>query len=79
MERFCGKLGSCITSRLHPYATLSHHVKRSAQLSQLKARYARVWDHLSHGSVDGALSGTEVTYPECKSSLLLCIFTLTVL
>ena len=71
MECFCGLLGSCITSRLHPYETLSHHMKRSAQLSQLKAHYTRVWDHVSNESIDGALAGTEVIYPECKSSPLL--------
>ncbi|KAF8581153.1 hypothetical protein K439DRAFT_1354968 [Ramaria rubella] len=26
MERFCGKLGSRINTRLHPYATLSMYV-----------------------------------------------------
>jgi hypothetical protein len=47
------------------------YMKRSAQLSQLKACYQRVWDHLSSGAMEGALTSTEVTYPECVSYLLL--------
>jgi hypothetical protein len=70
MERFCGTLGARITSRLHPYATLAHYIKRSAQLSQLKACYTLVWDHLSTDAVDGALSGNEVTYCECKHAII---------
>lgn len=76
MEHFCGLLGSHITSHLHPYKTLSHHMKRSAQLSQLsqlKAHYTHVWDHVSNESINGALAGAEVIYPECKSSLLLLL------
>lgn len=68
MERFCGKLSARITSRLHPYATLSNFVKRSAQVSQLKACYMQVWDHLSKVSMRNALSAREVVYPECKYS-----------
>jgi hypothetical protein len=35
------------------------YMKRSAQLSQLKACYQRVWDHLSSGAMEGALTSTE--------------------
>lgn len=66
MERYCGKLASRVTSRLHPYATLSMYLKRSAQLSQLKMCYQRVWEHLSTEAIDGALTSTEVVYPECE-------------
>ncbi|KAF8493835.1 hypothetical protein BU17DRAFT_59563 [Hysterangium stoloniferum] len=62
MERYCGKLGERITSRLHPYATLSHFVKRTAQLSQLKVRYSRVWTHLSICVVDNQLAKYEVIF-----------------
>lgn len=71
MERFCGKLADRITSRLHPYATLANYIKQTAQISQLKACYTRVWEHLSISAVDNALSGTEVIYPEC--TLTLCV------
>ncbi|KAF8586141.1 hypothetical protein K439DRAFT_1341652 [Ramaria rubella] len=27
MEHYCGKLGACIISRLHPYATLAMYMK----------------------------------------------------
>ena len=66
MERFCGKLSSRVTSRLHPYATLSMYLKRSAQLSQLKMSYQRVWTHLSTDLDDGALTATEFIYHECQ-------------
>jgi hypothetical protein len=66
MERFCGKLGARITSRLHPYATLSMYLKRSAQLSQLKVCYQQIWDLLAPDSIEGALTATERVYTECK-------------
>ena len=66
MERFCGKLGARITSRLHPYATLSNYIIRSAQVVQLKAHYTCIWEHLSFNATELRLSAREVVYPECK-------------
>ena len=71
MERYCGKLSSRATSRLHPYATLTMYMKRAAQLSQLKSRYGRVWDHLSSERIEGAFTTTEIRYPECEFIALL--------
>ena len=65
MEHYCGKLGSRVTSRLHPYATLSVYVTRAAQLSQLKIRYPRVQDALALDEIEGRLSAMEQAYPEC--------------
>jgi hypothetical protein len=67
MARFCGKLGSRVTSRLHPYATLSMYLKRAAQFSQLKMVYMRVWDHVSTEHMDRDLTSTEMVYAECES------------
>jgi hypothetical protein len=65
MERYCGKLGSRVTSRLHPYATLSVYVTHAAQLSQLKIRYPRVRDALAQEVIEGRVSAMEHAYPEC--------------
>jgi hypothetical protein len=70
MERFCGKLGVRIISRLHPYATLPNYIKRSARISQLKACYTRVWQHISMDAMDLPLSGREFVYPECEPLFL---------
>lgn len=67
MERYCGKLVSRVTSRLHPYATLAIYMKHAAQLTQIKALYQWVWDHLSPERKSGTLTATEHVYPECES------------
>jgi hypothetical protein len=66
MERYCGKLGTRIASRLHPYATLAMYVKRSAQLTQLKMCYSRVRDLLSSDRIEGELTATEMQYEACE-------------
>jgi hypothetical protein len=66
MECYCGKLGSRVNSRLHPYVTLAMYLRRSAQLSQLKASYTRVWEHLASERIEGALTGTEMLYQDCE-------------
>ena len=71
MERYCGKLSSHVTSRLHPYATLAMCMKCATQLPQLKSKYGRVWDHLSSKRIEGALTTTETRYPECEFIVLL--------
>lgn len=73
MERFCGKLGARVNSRLHPYATLAMYLRRSAQLAQIKTSYARVWEHLSSERIEGALAATERLYEECECYMAILV------
>ena len=66
MEQFCGKLGTRVTSQLHPYATLTMYLKCTTQLSQLKALYPCVWDHQAVERLEGALTGIEKQYHGCE-------------
>lgn len=68
MERYCGKLGARITSQLHPYATLSNYVTRTAQVAQLKACYPPVLELLSNHSLERELANGEVVYASCDSN-----------
>lgn len=68
MERYCGKLGKQVKSRLHPYATLAHYMKRSAQLNQLKCRYPQIWELLSSDIAKQGVTGFEETFHECAVS-----------
>jgi hypothetical protein len=76
MERYCGKMQAHMTSRLHPYAMITQHAKQTAQLSQIKICYTRVWDHLSNERPDGAISEKEVVYTSCKPiwNARVCVF-----
>ncbi|KAF8579867.1 hypothetical protein K439DRAFT_1620204 [Ramaria rubella] len=68
MERYCGKLGARITSR-PSIRNLAVYMKRTAQLSQLKVCYSRVWVHLMTDPPEDPTIREQI-YPEYLLSIL---------